>query len=242
MWGGPVPDPVMALSKVLAKLVDDQGRPAIPGLYKNVKPLTSEQKKMLKNLPYDEKSFRHQAGLLDKVKIVGGDEDVYSKMWHLPSISVNAISAASWPPANIICDVVKAKVGIRIVPNMDPQETLELLTGFLKENTPWGCEVKVTPDPTGRWWSTSAEGPAFEAAKVALKKGYGVDPVFMGSGGSIPFVQPFSEALGGAPALLIGVEDPYTNAHSENESLHVADWEKACLSAIYLYAELALKI
>jgi len=242
-WGGPLPDPILALSKMLARLVDDKGAPAIPGLMKNVRPLTPQLKEMLGSLKIDEKIFREQAGFMPHSEIVGVDSDVFTKLWYLPSIDVNAIEAGSRRMlANIICDTAWAKVGIRIVPDMDPKETLDLLSNFLKESAPWGVDVKITPDGVAGWWITNPVGPAFDAARVALEKGYGRKPVMMGSGGSIPFVQPFSEALGGAPALLIGVEDPYTNAHSENESLHVGDWEKACRSAIYLYDELARKL
>jgi acetylornithine deacetylase/succinyl-diaminopimelate desuccinylase-like protein len=240
MWGGPLPDPVIALSKIISKLVDDQGVPAIPGLLDKVKALSQEQRLSLEKLDYNEKEFRKQSGMLDKTCFVGGHDSVYAKLWHLPSISVNAIEASSKKmAANIINDVAWARIGIRLVPDMNPKESLELLKNFILAEAPWGVDVKFSQESTGGWWATEPKGPAFDAAKVALKKGYGVEPVMMGSGGSIPFVQPFSDALGGAPALLIGVEDPFTNAHSENESLHIGDWEKACKSAIYLYSDLS---
>jgi acetylornithine deacetylase/succinyl-diaminopimelate desuccinylase-like protein len=88
-------------------------------------------------------------------------------------------------------------------------------------------------------WSTRAVGPAFDAARRALALGYGREPVEIGCGGSIPFVQPFCDVLDGAPALLLGLEDPRCNAHSENESLDLEDFRRAARAALHLQAELA---
>jgi acetylornithine deacetylase/succinyl-diaminopimelate desuccinylase-like protein len=121
---------------------------------------------------------------------------------------------------------------------MDPKKVKQQLEDFLKSRCPWGLEVSFKKGETGGGaWATEASGPAFKAAEVALEKGYGKPPFKIGCGGSIPFVKPFAEALGGAPALLIGVEDPYTDAHGENESLLVSDLEKAMLGQIYLFEE-----
>ena len=238
-WGGPLPDPVLALARMLSTLVDDQGIPAVPGLLENVRSLSPRDREHLDSLPFSEQDYRKQSRLLDGVRITGGPGTVYEKMWYRPSIAVNAIEASSRKQAaNIINDVAWARIGVRIVPDMDPIRTLELLKDHLMKQAPWGTQVTVTPESPSRWWRTDTEGPFFEAALKALEKGYGKKPAITGAGGSIPFVQTITETLGGVPALLFGVGDPYAAAHSENESLVIADWESACRSMIHLFAEL----
>jgi len=234
-WGGPLPDPVLALSKMLATLVDDTGRAAIPGLWDKVHPLSPDEKAALDALPFNEALYRKQSTLLESVRIAGGAGSVFEKMWYRPSIAVNAIEASSRKQAaNIINDAAWARVGIRIVPDMDPQETLDLLTRHLESHTPWGVTLSIEPETPSHWWKTDTRGPAFEAALHSLEQGYGKKPVVIGAGGSIPFVQTITEALGGVPALLFSVGDPYSAAHSENESLRIEDWEHACCSVIHL--------
>ena len=239
-WGGPLPDPVLALSKMLASLVDDQGRPAIAGISDKVRTQSRQEQADLSDLPFTESRYRKQSKLLEGVRIIGGEGPVYDKMWHQPSISVNAIEASSRKQAaNIINDAAWARIGIRTVPDMDPDETLGLLKEHLLKQAPWGVQVTIEPETPSRWWRTDTSGPAFRAARKALEKGYGKTPAVVGAGGSIPFVRTITDALGGAPALLFGVGDPFSAAHSENESLLIPDWEKGCRSLILLLSELA---
>ena len=241
-WGGPLPDPAMGLCKLLSTLTNSDGKIAIEGVYDDIKILSEKEKENLKSLPFNEENFKKQSGLLEDASLQKFEgASVYEQLWYLPSLTIVAMeSCALKDAANQIMDSAKAKVGIRIVPNQDPKKVLDLLVEHLRKNAPEGYLVEVTPDEnTGIWWETNIDKKVFDFACRALKKGYNKQPVFVGTGGSIPFIKPFSEALGGVPCILIGVEDPYCKAHSENESLLLDDFYKGIISNIYLYDELS---
>jgi acetylornithine deacetylase/succinyl-diaminopimelate desuccinylase-like protein len=169
-----------------------------------------------------------------------GDTSVYEQTWRKPALTVIAQEASSIKEAsNQVLPRASAIVSCRIVPDQDPQRVHEALKAVLTKDPPWG--VKVTVKSAGgpvKWWMTDPTGPAFEAALSAMKAGFGKDPVAIGCGGTIGFVGPLAELLGGAPALLLGIEDPQSNAHAPNESLHEGDWFKLMATLAQLFENL----
>ncbi|MFO0588744.1 MAG: M20/M25/M40 family metallo-hydrolase [Polyangiaceae bacterium] len=239
MWGGPVPDATMALCRMLASLTNADGSIAIPGIYDRVRPLTEAEKNSIASLPTNDEKFRHEAGMLEGVKLIG-DRPPWEMNWRQPSLAINAFEASSRKDArNILCDSAWARVGLRLVPDMDPVEAAAMLIEHLKKAAPWGVEVSIRDHGGAPPWATNSSHPAFELAMRALELGYGKAPVLIGCGGTIPFAGPFGEALGGVPALLVGVEDPYTAAHGENESLHIEDFHRSVKAAIHMFEQLS---
>jgi cysteinylglycine-S-conjugate dipeptidase len=241
MWGGPIPDPTQVLSRLIADLQGKKGEINVPGLYKKVAKPSPRQRARLRKLAYNDRKFKKDAGLLKGIALAGEPAyTVYERIWTRPSLTVIAMESHPLQgSSNQIVDSARARLSLRTVPDMDGKEAGRLLVKTLTAAPPHGVHVDARVVGTTPWWSTDPEGPAFEAARRALKAGYGKETAMVGAGGSIGFVQPFADLLGGAPCLLMGVEDPPCNAHSENESLHLGDWKKSVHAAIHLYDELS---
>jgi acetylornithine deacetylase/succinyl-diaminopimelate desuccinylase-like protein len=141
--------------------------------------------------------------------------------------------------SNQIVARARARVSLRLGPGQDPDEVLDALRTHVESFVPWGLECSISALEGAPAWQTDPTGPAFDAARRALHAGFGVEPVLMGVGGSIPFVGPFAEAFGGIPALLMGPDDPGANIHGENESLHLGDWRSLIRAEVFLLDELA---
>jgi len=235
--GGLVPDPVQVLCGLIAGLTAADGSLDIPGLYRRVAAPTAREKARLRRLPFDAGRFARQTGLLPGVEVTRENGfSPYESLWARPSLTVIALeSHPITGSSNQILDSARARLSMRTVPNMDSREAGELLVRKLTRKPPHGVVVEARIVRSTPWWHTDPVGPAFDVARRALRAGFGKDAVLMGAGGSIGFVQPFSEFLNGAPCLLTGVEDPECGAHSENESLHLGDWKKCMRAAVHLY-------
>jgi acetylornithine deacetylase/succinyl-diaminopimelate desuccinylase-like protein len=240
-WGGPVPDAVRVLARLVASLEGKEGRLDIPGLYRRVAKTGSRQARRMRSLPFDEAKFRRSAAMRPGTRLVGERGfSVYERLWTRPSLTIIALEAHPIAgSSNQVQGAARARLSMRTVPDMDPKEAGRLLVRRLTRRPPAGATVRARVTGTSDWWTTDPEGPAFEAARRALRLAYGREPAMIGAGGSIGFVQPFSNALGGVPCLLMGVEDPDSAIHSENESLHLGDFERGIRAAVHLYDELA---
>ena len=241
MWGGPVPDALTGMVRLLATLHDDQGRIVVDGYLDDVRAPTSDELARLEALGEDPEEFRREVRMKDGVAFIGDDtRTLWERVWMQPTITPIGVDAPKVREAsNTLLSTVRAKLSLRFAPGQDPAAALEKVAAHLRAHTPWGLHCEVELGERNAAWVTEPDGPAWDAATAAMTAAYGREPANLGCGGSIPFVQPFSDAFGGAPCLLTGIEDPGTNAHGEDESLHLGDFLKACLAEALLFAELA---
>jgi acetylornithine deacetylase/succinyl-diaminopimelate desuccinylase-like protein len=240
MAGGALADAAIALNAILGRLCWNNGRLSIPGLYESVRPLTDKERQAMRALPFDEAKLRRDLGILPGVGLAcEAGKGVYEQTWRNPAVTVIAQEASTIKGAsNQVLPKVSAIVSCRIVPDQDPKQVEEQLTAFLTKDPPWGAKVTVKPEGNVAWWMTDPNGPAFEAALAAMRQGFDRDPIAIGCGGTIGFVGPLAELFGGAPALLLGIEDPQSNAHAPNESLHEGDFKKLMASLAQLFENL----
>src|SRR5205814_6650856 len=132
------------------------------------------------------KKLRRSAGLLSGVTLAGEKKySVYERLWTRPSLTVIALEAHPLlGSSNQILDSARARLSLRTVPNMDSREAGALLMRALTRRPPHGAHVAARIVRHSPWWRTDPEGPAFDAARRALKAGFGRDAGLLGARGS----------------------------------------------------------
>jgi acetylornithine deacetylase/succinyl-diaminopimelate desuccinylase-like protein len=230
MYGGAAPDALTALCRLLATLHDERGDVAVTGLTTAKAP----------DVDYPEDRFRKEASVLEGVQLIGTG-GITERLWTKPAATVLAIDATRVADAsNTLAASARAKVGLRLAPGDDAARAMAALEEHLHAHAPWGVQVTLTGADMGQPYAVDAHGPAFDAVRRACAAAYGKEVVDTGIGGSIPFIAEFADAFPAAAILVTSAgADPDCRAHGADESLHLGDFERACLAETLLLAELA---
>jgi acetylornithine deacetylase/succinyl-diaminopimelate desuccinylase-like protein len=230
-YGGPVPDALTVLCRLIATLHDSVGGVAVAGLCTGPS----------FDLRMEETELRRVTGMRPTVEVLGNGS-LTDRLWSQPAIAVLGIDA---PPtedaAHALVPVATARISIRLAPGDDTQQAFRAVADHVRRQAPWGAEVRVEPCREGEPYSVDVSGQAFEAFRRACADTWGRAPVEPGSGGSLPLVAAMAAAFPDTAMLLTGVEDPESNAHAENESVHLGELENCCVSEAMLLGHLAAR-
>jgi acetylornithine deacetylase/succinyl-diaminopimelate desuccinylase-like protein len=231
VYGGPVPDALTALARLLATLHDERGDVAVAGLRRGA----------ADPLDLTEDRLREDAGMLDGVHLLGTGT-LTARLWRHPAISVIGIDAPAVDTAAMtLAPAARAKLTVRVAPGDDAHAARDAVIAHLHAHAPWGAAVTATPSTVVQPTATRTDGPAHAAARAAMTEAWGTAPVDIGVGGSIEFVNVIARRFPDAEILITGVEDPDTRAHAANESLHLGEFAHACLAEVLLLTRLSAR-
>ncbi|MEY4713873.1 MAG: hypothetical protein RIQ37_203 [Actinomycetota bacterium] len=210
MFGGPVPDAMTAMIRLLASLHTESGDVAVAGLGSSA----------VADLPYTESQLRQDSGLLSDVQRIGS-KGILQQNWGEPAITVIGIdNPAVDVSSNTLQPSVRAKISMRISPAESPEAGLDALKKHLRDHVPFGAKLEFGDVELGPGYQ-AISGWASRVSKQTMAAAWEKEPVEYGVGGSIPFISKFAELFPKAQILVTGVEEPDSRAHSPNESQHL---------------------
>jgi acetylornithine deacetylase/succinyl-diaminopimelate desuccinylase-like protein len=226
MFGGPAPDPVVALIQMLSTLHDEHGNTTVDGL-------PADQ--TWTGVDYPSAQFRSDANVLDGVKLMG-DGSVADLLWARPSATILGIDV---PPVIGSSSAVQAgaaaRVSLRIPPGMGGRAAQDALVEHLAARVPWGMHSQIDRVAVGDPFVGSLDGPAFAAMRAAMEEAFGRPMTTEGQGGSIPLCNVLADTYPDAEILLFGVEEPRCLIHAPNESVDPSEIERIALAeALFL--------
>lgn len=222
MYGGAVPDAMLAMVKILGSMWDENGSVAISGLF-----FTENS-----HLEFSEAQLRADSGLLPSTLPIGTGP-ILPRIWTKPSLTLIGLDYPSVAlSSNTLVPSLKAKLSLRIAPGDAPERALEALKAHILTHNSLGAEITFGAVELGKPFSLGESGWGKSLAEQALGLAYGEKSVDIGIGGSIPFIAELERVFPAAQVLVTGVEDPDSRAHSPNESLHLEGFRSAILAQL----------
>ncbi len=217
LFGGAVANPIYVLSKLLASLIDENGKITVKGFYDDVLEIGEDERAEMAKAPFNEEEYKKA---LELEELTG--EKNYSTTERTgirPALDINGIwgGYTGEGAKTVIPSKAYAKVSMRLVPNQNYKKVSKLFEDHFVSIAPKTVKVKVTALHGGQGYVSPMDIPAYKAAQKAYTQVFGKKPVPFRSGGSIPIISTFEEVLG-IKSILMGFGLESDAIHSPNEN------------------------
>lgn len=233
-FGGAVKNPINALSEIIASVVDSKGKITIPHFYDDVVELASEEREMLKQVPF---SLDKYTQAIDIDAVYG--EEGYTTLERnscRPSFDVCGIwgGYTGEGAKTVLPSKAYAKVSCRLVANQDHEKISQQFKEYIESNSPEGVRVEVKPMHGGQGYLCPIDLPAYKAAEKGFMKAFGKRPLAVRRGGSIPIISTFEQVLG-QKTILMGFGLESNAIHSPNENFPIDMYHKGIEAVVEFY-------
>lgn len=234
-FGGAVLNPVQALCDIIASLHDQDHRISIPGFYDDVRNWSEKERAYMARVGPSDEKMRKNAGVVHSWGERG--YTLYERTTTRPALALNGLVGGHYGPGvkGVIPTRALAKLSFRLVPDQDPRRVDKLFRDHIDRVTPNAVQVSVRTMAPIQPAYLDRNHPAIRTAVSAYSKGFGVSPVFLRSGGSIPVVNTFREQLG-IPTVLMGFGLPDDQNHAPNEKFHIPNFYRGIETSIWYMA------
>lgn len=238
VYGGAVANPINVLCKMIASLIDEQGRITIPGFYDKVQELTEMDREKLAEAPFDAEEFKQSIGI-EEVQGESGYTTT-ERTGIRPTLDVNGIwgGYTGEGAKTVLPSKAHAKISMRLVPDQDDEEITRLFTSHFTSIAPKSVNVRVTPHHGGKPAVTPTDSIAFKAASKAFEQAWEKTPIPTRDGGSIPIVALFNEVLK-VNTVLMGFGLDTDAIHSPNESYGIFNYLKGIETIVLFHHNFA---
>lgn len=236
IFGGAVANPIMELSKILAQLIDKDGKITIPKFYDDVEKVSKKERELIAQIPLDTEAYKKD---LD-IEYLHGEKG-YSTIERTgirPTLDVCGIWGGYTGEGSktVLPSKAFAKLSARLVPNQKYDKIAPLVERHLKKIAPKHIGIKVTRLHGAASYVCPIDSKEYKAAEKAYEKAFGKTPLPVRRGGSIGVIPVFEKVLGVKPILMgFGLE---SNAiHSPNENFHIELYEKGIEAIVEFYKQ-----
>lgn len=238
VYGGAAPNPLEALSRIISKLKDENGKVLVPGFYDRVAKPSDEELKDWKSLPFDEEEYRKRE-VGSSVLTGESGYSVLERTWARPTLEVHGMPGGFTGAGakTVIPAKASAKVSMRLVPDQQPEEIFASFQSYVQSLTPRGVQLKIRKHSMGPASVIRTDNRYVKASTEAMKEVFGKETVYIRSGGSIPIVSDFDKHLK-IPSVMMGFGLPDDNLHAPNEKFHIPNFYRGIESIIRFFQKL----